>query len=375
VRLSSPQLDGNELAYVRKCLESTAISGSGEFVDAFEAGFARWCGARHAVACTNGTAALHLALMGLGVGPGDEVIVPTLTYVATANAVTYCGARPVFVDSEPRTWNVDPDRIEEAISGRTRAIVPVHLYGLAADMQAIGRIAARRGLAVIEDACQAHGAIYQGRRAGSLGDAAVFSFFGSKTLATGEGGAVTTDDADLARRIRKLSRQGMDPDRYYWCDQVGYNYRMPNVIAAIGLAQVENAQLLVERRRQVAEWYARRLRDVPGIHGQQVPPDRVHGNWAVSILLDPAVDRDAAARHLAGRGVETRPLFWPVHALPPYAGTSGDRRFPVAERVARCGITLPAWGGLSRDDVDYVCDVLVEYLASVAGAQDTPAMP
>lgn len=362
IALSSAVLDGNELTYVTECITTTAISGHGRFVEAFEAALAQWCGTRHVVSCSSGTAALHLALMGAGIGPGDEAIVPTLTYVATANAVSYCGGRPVFVDSRPDTWNIDPDLIEAAIGPRTKAIVPVHLFGLPADMDEINAIARRHGLAVIEDACQAHGAVCHGRRAGALGDAAAFSFFGSKTLTTGEGGAVTTNDAELARRMRKLRGQGMDPRRRYWFDEIGYNYRMTNVTAAIGLAQAERADWLVARRREVAAWYRALLGDVPGVAMQVESRGLEHGHWAVSVLLDPPAKRDAAIAHLAERGIETRPLFYPMHTLPPYTADSAGRSFPVADRLSRSGLTLPTWAGLVHDDVEYVAAALTDYV-------------
>jgi len=364
IRLSSPVLDGNELAYVSACIAETEISGHGRFVEAFENAVAGWSGAPYAISCSSGTAALHLALLGLGVGPGDEVVVPTMTYVATANAVVYCGARPVFVDSDPRTWNMDPSEIDAVVGPRTRAVLPVHLYGLPADMDAINDIAQRHGLAVIEDACQAHGARYRGRTAGTLGDAAAFSFFASKTLAAGEGGAVTTADPQVARRARKLRGQAMDPERRYWFDEIGYNYRMPNVVAAIGLAQIERARWLEERRREVARWYQALFSDLPGVSMQIEPEGSEHGHWGVSILLEPPADRDAAMEYLAARGIETRPLFYPMHVLPPYAPACADRRFPVADRLSRCGVTLPSWAGLTQDDVGCVVDEVRAYLKS-----------
>ena len=255
IPVAAPALDGNEKAYVLDCLESTWISSTGKYLDRFEADFAEFCGVRHAVACSNGTTALHLALVALGVGPGDEVIVPTLTFVATANTVTYCGARPVFVDIDAETWYIDPAAIEAKITPRTKGIIAVHLFGHPADMKAIGTVASRHGLWVMEDAAQAHGAEIGGRRTGSLGDIATFSFFGNKIITTGEGGMVTTSDDDLAKRMRLLRTHGMDPDRRYWHPVIGYNYRMTNVTAAIGVAQLERVQWQLARRQELAGWY------------------------------------------------------------------------------------------------------------------------
>jgi perosamine synthetase len=257
IPVAAPMLAGNEKKYVMDCLDSNWISSRGTYIERFENAFADFCGARHALSCTNGTTALHLALLALGVGAGDEVIVPTLTFVATANAVTYCGARPVMIDAEPRTWNINPCLIEEKITPRTRGIIVVHLYGHPVDMDPVIEIARRHGLFVLEDAAEAHGAIYKGQVAGSIGDIATFSFFGNKVLSTGEGGMVVTNDPELASKIRLLKDQGMDPNRRYWYPVIGYNYRMTNVAAAIGLAQVEKADWHIQQRRELAGWCVR----------------------------------------------------------------------------------------------------------------------
>lgn len=365
IPVAAPVFAGREKEYVADCMESGWVSAGGKYVELFETAFAEFCGVRHAVACCNGTAALHVALAALGVGPGDEVIVPTLTFVATANAVTYCGARPVFVDSEPAAWNLDPSQVEEKITPRTKGIVAVHLYGHPAEMGELRRIAGRRGLFLLEDAAEAHGAAYDGRPAGSLGDAAAFSFYGNKIIATGEGGMVTTDDDALAARVRLLRGQGMDPERRYWFPIVGYNYRMMNLPAAIGLAQLERADWHTGRRREVAAAYKSLLRDVACLRWQDESVRARHAYWMFTVLLgaDAATDRDRVMARLAACGVETRPVFHPVHLLPPYRETAGGEEFPVAERLARSGLSLPTWAGLSHDDLSYVCEVLHECLA------------
>jgi perosamine synthetase len=351
-------LVGNEKAYVMDCLDSSWISSCGEYVEKFETAFASFCGTRHALSCCNGTAALHLALLALGIGPGDEVIVPTLTFVATANAVTYCGARPVFVDSEARTWTLDPALIEARITPRTKAIIAVHLYGHPADMDAINAIARRHHLFVVEDAAQAHGAEYKGRRTGALADIACFSFYGNKIIATGEGGMVLTDDEELARRVMQLKGQGMDFERRYWFPIVGYNYRMMNVAAAIGLAQVERADWHLERRREIAGWYLERLRDVPGLGWQVEQEWGRHAHWLFTVVLNDhlSICRDALMAALERRGIETRPVFYPMHVLPSYREAAQDGAYPVAEKIAQRGLNLPTWAGLTYEDVSYVCD-------------------
>ena len=364
IPVAAPALDGNEKAYVLDCLESTWISSTGKYLDRFEAAFAEFCGVRHAVACSNGTTALHLALVALGVGPGDEVIVPTLTFVATANTVTYCGARPVFVDIDAETWNIDPAAIEAKITSRTKGIIAVHLFGHPADMDAIGAVARRHGLFVMEDAAQAHGAEIGGRRTGSLGDIATFSFFGNKIITTGEGGMVTTNDDTLAKRMRLLRTHGMDPDRRYWHPVIGYNYRMTNVTAAIGVAQLERVQWQLDRRQELAAWYREGLGRTGVLTCQAEKDGARHVWWMFSVLVsEEAAARDGIMDTLRRRGIETRPFVHPLHTLPPYLEATRGERFPVAEAVARTGINLPTWAGLTREQVRSVCDELLECLA------------
>jgi perosamine synthetase len=330
------------------------------YVSRFEAAFAEFCGVQHAIACCNGTAALHLALTALGIGPGDEVLVPTLTFVATANAVVQCGARPVFVDAEPATWNLDPALIEAKITARTKAIVVVHLYGHPVDMDPIVALARRQGLWVVEDAAQAYGAEYKGRKAGVLGHVAAFSFYGNKSITTGEGGMVTTNDTAVARRVRQLKDHGRDPRRHYWYPVLGYNYRMTNVAAAIGLAQLEKSAWHLARRREVTAWYREQLREVPWVVWQPEQAWARHAYWMFSIVLDESValQRDEVIARLLQQGVETRPVFYPLHQLPPYQDSCLGESFPVAERVAERGISLPTWAGLTYEDVSYVCNCL-----------------
>ena len=328
--VAAPTLSGNERAYVLECLDSTWISSSGRFLDAFEAEFARFCGVSHAVAVNNGTTALHLALTALGIGPGDEVIVPDLTYIASANAVTYCGAKPVFVDCEPLTLNLDPDRLAARITSRTKAILPVHLYGHPAAMDRILDLAARHNLIVVEDAAEAHGATFRGRPVGSFGTCATFSFYGNKIITTGEGGMVVTDDDALAARLRLYRGQGVDPQRRYIHPVVGFNYRMTNIAAAIGLAQLERIDMILAARRQVADWYAERLAGISSLRLLGAEPWAVPVPWLVTVLLTEggANERDAVMATLLADGIDSRPVFYPMHEQPPYRE---EARYPVAE--------------------------------------------
>jgi perosamine synthetase len=364
IPVAAPALIGNEAAYVSDCIESTWISSAGQYVERFEAAFAEFCDVGYAVSCCNGTAALHLALLALGVEPGDEVIVPTLTFVATANAVTYCGARPVFVDSDPEIWSLDPSLLPDLITARTKGIIVVHLYGHPVDMDPVLALAQKHGLFVIEDAAEAHGAEYKGRRIGSLGDVAAFSFYGNKLLTTGEGGMVVTNDAGLAAKVHQLKGQGVDPHRRYWFPVIGYNYRLTNIAAAIGLAQMEKADWHVSRRREVAAQYAQHLKSSPDIKLQPEKSWARHAYWMTSVVLDEhaAVPRDEVMARLADAGIETRPFFHPMHTLPMYQELAQEQGYPVAERLASHGINLPSSATLSGEDVAFVCDQLTHIL-------------
>lgn len=362
--VAEPLLGEKELLYVSECVLTGWVSSAGKFVSRFEEMFAEFCNARYAVATSNGTAALHLALLSLGIGPGDEVIVPSLTFIATANAVTYTGARAVFVDSEPETWNIDPSLIESAITPHTKAIIPVHLYGHPAHMSPILDIAARHRLAIVEDAAEAHGARYSGRRVGSIGDLGIFSFYGNKIVTTGEGGMIVTNRADLAEKIRILRDHGMSPDRRYWHTLLGYNYRMTNLQAALGVAQMEKIDTILQSKRQLAHHYGEGLAKVPGI---TLPPEASWAKnvfWLYSILVDDQtahITRDSLMAALQERGIDTRPLFPPVHQQPIYAC---HQTLPVAEKLSQTGLSLPSAVTLSHRDVQKVVEAIAQTMTS-----------
>jgi perosamine synthetase len=364
IPISKPALVGNELQYVTDCIESSWISSVGSYVKRFEESFAAFCGTEHAVTCSNGTTALHLALLALGVKPGDEVIVPTLTYVATANAVVYCGAKPVFVDSEPETWNMDPFQIESLITPQTKGIIVVHLFGHSVDMDAIMEIARKHKLFVLEDAAEAHGAEYKGRRVGSIGDAGTFSFFGNKIITTGEGGMITTHDPVLAEEVRRLKNHGMDPARKFWFPTVGFNYRLTNVASAIGLAQLEKIDWHLEQRKLIADWYREFLADASGTTWQAEKEWVRHVWWLFTVILDEEIplDRFDLLAELKTRNVEARQIIYPITQLPPYQDPSRQHCYPVADRTVDRGVQLPTWAGLTRDQVRYVCESLKECL-------------
>lgn len=350
IPLAEPVLGGNEKKYVIDCLDKGWISGSGHYVTSFEEAFADSHGAAHAIAVANGTVALHISLLALGVGRGDEVIVPDLTYIAAANAVTYCGACPIFADVNPITRTLDVTDAERKISAATKAIVPVHLYGHPADMEAVQQLARAHRLHTVEDAAEAHGAECRGQRVGSFGDLGTFSFYGNKIITTGEGGMVTTNNSELADRVRLLKGQGMATDRRYWFAVVGYNYRMTNLQAAVGLAQLERLDWFVDRRREVAGWYNETLKGMP----VELPTEAEWAKnvyWLYSICVARDVNRDRVMADLDEEGIETRPFFYPLHQMPPYFDPNGDATFPIATDLAGRGISLPSSASLSSDEV------------------------
>jgi perosamine synthetase len=363
IPIAAPVLNGNEQKYVTEAVESNWISAYGRFIGDLESGFASFCGTRHAMSCVNGTAALHLALAGAGVDEGDEVLVPTLTFVATANAVTYCRARPIFVDSEESTWNLDPMKLAAALTPRTKAIVPVHLYGHLARMDALREFAAQHDLVVVEDAAEALGAGSGAGMAGNLGHVASFSLFGNKIITTGEGGVVVTSDDEIADRVRLLRGQGMDLAKRYWFVVVGHNYRMTNLVAAVGLGQLEKIEWHLAQRRSLYEQYVQRLAGDDRFILQQAVEGTTIAPWLFSVRLRGVEEqrRDEIMQKMHEQGIETRPVFYPMHVLPPYRGAEGS--FPVAEAIAAGGITLPLWAGLTPDDIDRICDSLVSCLS------------
>ncbi len=349
-----PDLSGNERRYVLECLDTTWISSLGGFIERFEAAVRAATGAEHAIGLCNGTVALHLALHCLGVGPGDEVIVPTFTYIASVNTIAQTGATPVFADCREGDWLLDPADAAARVSPRTKAILPVHLYGAACDMRALGALARERGLGVVEDCAEAFGTTLGGRHVGTFGDVGTFSFFGNKTITTGEGGMVISQDGALAERMRIVRGQGQSPTRRYWHEVLGFNYRMTNIVAAIGLAQIERLDAVLARKRALAARYQALLRDLPVAF--QRPMDGVESShWLVTVLLPPGADRDAVQRDMAAHGVDTRPVFFCAHEMPMYA--KGER-FPVAEDIAARGLSLPSYPTLEDADLDRVADAL-----------------
>ena len=362
--IARPDLGGNEEDYVVAAVRSSWISSTGAFLARFEKEFAQLCGTRHAIAVSNGTVALQVALIALNVGPGDEVIVPSLTYIASVNVIRYVGATPVFVDVDPTSWCLDVRAVEAAITSRTKAVIAVHIYGQPADMDALGAVCTPRGIRIVEDVAEAPLASYRGRPTGGLGDVGTFSFFGNKLFTSGEGGAVTVDDDDLAARIRLLSDQGMDPKRRYNFPIVGYNFRLTNVAAALLCAQLERRSEFLAARNRIYRGYEDRLAAVPGLTLQADIAGTQRCPWLFSALVDPAGfgrDRDALMAHLDAAGIETRPFFPPVHRQPPYEADARDQgaHLPVSDRLAAQGLNLPTFVAMTQADVNRICDAVL----------------
>ncbi|MCL6557902.1 MAG: aminotransferase class I/II-fold pyridoxal phosphate-dependent enzyme [Firmicutes bacterium] len=363
ILLDAPNIGDLEKEYVMRALDSGYVSTAGPLVNEFEERFRSYIGTPYAVATVNGTSAIHLALRLLGIGPGDEVVVPALTFISTVNPVVYMGATPVVVDVDPRTWNIKVDEFENAITGRTRAVIPVHLYGNPADIEGVVRVAQRYGLHVIEDAAEALGAVLNGAHVGTFGIIGVFSFNGNKVITTGGGGMLVTKDPDIAERARLLVNQGRAAGVVeYEHQEIGYNYRLTNLQAALGLAQLERLQEFLAAKRRNAALYRELLNKVPGLGWQQELPERRSSWWLFSVLVNPSdfgQDRYVLARRLQAAGIKTRPLFLPLSRQPAYAGY-GLKTCPVAESLHRRGLNLPSASFLTEEDVRYVCQVLLE---------------
>jgi perosamine synthetase len=355
-----PSLNGNEKKYVNECIDSTWISSKGKFVSEFENAFANYIDVKHATTVSNGTVAIHLALVALGIGEGDEVIVPTLTYISSVNAIVYTGAIPVFVDSLQDSWQIDPKDVEKKITSRTKAVMAVHLYGHPCDMDPLVRVCRENGLFLIEDCAEAIGTKYKNKHVGSFGDISTFSFFGNKTITTGEGGMVVTNDETLHDRSVHFKGQGLAKHRQYWHDVIGYNYRMTNICAAIGLAQLENIDQVLIKKKRIADVYRQEFEGSTIVFHNPTSNEIYHSYWMCSILAVDTAQRDKIRDHLDKEGIETRPLFYPVHTMPMYS--TKFQRHPVAEDLGWRGINLPSYPGLKDEEIVMICRTIKEIL-------------
>ncbi|MGA2287881.1 DegT/DnrJ/EryC1/StrS family aminotransferase [Bradyrhizobium sp.] len=349
IPISKPFIGAREKELVLDALNSGWVSSIGKYIDEFEAGFARYCGTKYAIAVSNGTTGLHLALAALGLKPGDEVIVPDLTFVATANAVAYTGATPVLADIAPDTLCIDPASVRSLLSERTKAIIPVHLYGHPADMDAVMEIGDAHGIAVIEDAAEAHGAEYKGRRVGGIGKCGVFSFYGNKVITTGEGGMVTTNDPEFCEHARRLRDHAMSPRRRYFHEELGFNYRITNLQAALGVAQLERIGDFLDRRAEIMSWYRSQIATTEGVRLNRVKNWAKSAFWMVCLEVDwlDEARRDELMQRLKARGIDTRPYFCALSSMPMYR----QPPLPVAARKSRTGLNLPSYYELTQPEV------------------------
>ncbi|HKW89162.1 MAG TPA: DegT/DnrJ/EryC1/StrS family aminotransferase [Candidatus Acidoferrales bacterium] len=366
----APLLGAQEIRYVTEALTNSEISGTyGKFLDRFEREFADYCNCSHGVATSSGTTALHLALASLGIGPGDEVLVSTLTNMATFFAVLYQGATPVPVDVEEDTWNLNPALLESLVTSRTKAILVVHLYGHPADMDPILDFARRHRLNVIEDVAEAHGALYKGRKVGSFGNIGCFSFYANKIITTGEGGMITTNDLALAERARSLRSLAFGRENKFMHAAIGFNYRMTNLQAALGCAQLERIDAVIENKRRVARLYTEQLSDLPEV---QLPAEKPYARnvyWMYHVVLRKLsrADRDAVMQRLSQRGIEIRPAFIPYNLQEVFIqkGMTRPELCPVANRIADSGFYLPSSSNLNEEEIIYVSRQLREVLNEV----------
>jgi perosamine synthetase len=368
IPVNQPLLDGNEKKYLLECIDSGWISSEGPFVSRFEDAFAARVGRRHGIAVCNGSAAIEAAVAALRLGPGDEVIMPAFTIISCVAPVVRAGARPVLVDSDPRTWNMDPAQIAPRITGRTRAILVAHLYGLPCDMDPILELARKHRLAIIEDAAEMHGQAYSGRPCGSFGEMSTFSFYPNKHVTTGEGGMVLTDDAQLADRLRSLRNLCFQPGRRFVHEELGWNFRMTNLQAALGLAQLERLDEFVQRKRAMGREYTRLLEGARGL-GLPLASTEYAASiyWVYGLVLGEELAFDAmeAMRRLEAAGVATRPFFWPLHRQPALTrrGLFAGERYPVAERLGERGFYLPSGLALSSEQIATVAKRARELVA------------
>ena len=358
-----PSLNGNELFYVEDCLKTNWISSQGSYVNKFEEIFKKLHCEMSSIAVSNGTCALHLALLALSIGEGDEVIVPDITFSATINSVIHCGAKPVICDINPKTLCMDLDSIKRLISCNTKAIVPVHLYGQVCDMENIKKIAIDNDLFIIEDCAEALGSSIKNKPVGTFGDAATFSFFGNKTISTGEGGMVLFKNRKFAEKARIIRDHGMDPKKRYWQLYVGHNYRMTNLQAAIGVAQMEKFDDIVKKKIFIANRYNSLLSGIEGIETFPfTKSNTINSYWLYTIILKKNISRDSLIKKLIEFGIDSRPVFYPLHEMPPYKKFTNKMNHFEFSDIAYSGISLPSSINLKKDEIMYICQVLSNLL-------------
>lgn len=361
IPLCIPEIKGNEWKYIKECLDTNWVSSVGSYVDKFEIDFAKYVGAKKAISTMNGTSALELALRTLNIGEGDEVIVSSLTFIAPVNAIKYVGAEPVFVDVDPETWVMDVNKVEELITERTKAILPIHIYGHPVDMDKIMEIAEKYNLYVIEDATESLGSMYKEKMTGTIGHIGCYSFNGNKLMTTGAGGMLVTNNLEYANRAKFLSTQTkvINKNKSFYHPEIGFNFRMPNILAAMGCAQLENVADFVEIKRKNAKIYSELLANINGVKLNPEKEWAKNSFWLYSILIteEYPITRDELIERLSANGIESRPFFMPIHTMPPYKNSKcGD--MSVTEKLYQQGLNLPSSVSLKEDEVRYICSII-----------------
>jgi len=367
ISVAAPLLTGNELAYVTDCIKTNWISSQGKYVKRFEDLFSQYHNGFQALAVSNGTVALHLALEALNIGESDEVIVPDLTFAASVNAIIYTGATPILIDVEPDSWNIDVKKLEKLITPKTKAIMPVHLYGSPCDMEAIMNLAKKYNLLVIEDCAESLGSYYKGKPLGIFGDVATFSFYGNKTITTGEGGMVVFKNPVVAERAAMLRDHGMKKTKRYWHEEVGYNYRLTNIQAAIGVAQFERLDEFVAAKRRIAKAYNEALANSDYFQTPIEKVDNINSYWLYTCLVKPTApfNRDQLIDYLSKQGIETRPVFYPMHVMPPYENFGKDENLSNSNHISKCGISLPSSVNLSELELVYITKTIKTFTDNI----------
>ena len=362
IQLDAPNIGELEKQYLNKCIDSTFVSTFGPFIGEFEDKFSQYVGTKRAISTQSGTAAIHLALHELGIGPGDEVIVPVITFIASVNPITYVGATPVFVDIDPSSWNMDPEKVEKAITKNTKAILPVHIYGNPCDMAAITEISQRHGIPIIEDATESLGASYHGKMTGTFGSMACFSFNGNKVITTGGGGMITTDDEKLADHMKFLVNQARDESKGYYHPELGFNYRMTNLEASLGLAQFERLPEFLQKKKRYSEIYREILTGVKGIEFQEEYPDSISSWWLSSIKINhPTKDIPQIQKELKEKAIPTRRIFVPITEFPPYENYKKEE-YPNSYELYEKGLNLPGSTLNSEEQVEFVARSIVDVI-------------
>lgn len=367
IPISAPTLTELERNHLIRAYDSGWISSLGEYISKFEDSFANYSETKHALTVSNGTVGLHLALLALGVAPGDEVIIPALTFVATANAIKYIGAKPVLVDIDPVSLCIDVDKFSNAITKKTRAVIPVHLYGHPANLPQICEVAQKAGIAVVEDAAEAHGAKIENQKVGSWGDLGVFSFYGNKIITTGEGGMITTNDTGLYQKMKSLRDHAMSPTKRYWHETIGYNYRMTNIQAAIGYGQLSRIDEILLKKKEIYEWYEHLLKPYPSLLLNQSKHNVSNVYWMICIQIQNCseIERDLLISKLELVGIGSRPFFYPLHRMPMYVDLCSDIDVPVSILVSSRGINLPSFYDITYDEVKRVVDSIIVILSDM----------